>query len=112
LWLVALSFPNGFKTRANGRNQQPRAASQKTSLKIASRGLKDGVHFTGAINEKGDCVFFPMGAGVKRNGGLLRIAVFKNGVWWSTSISGPMPSVSDTNVTKTLSIAELTEIDK
>ncbi len=44
MWIVALSFPNGFKTRVNGRNEDTRAASRKTSLKIASRGLKDGVH--------------------------------------------------------------------
>jgi hypothetical protein len=45
VWIVALSFQNGIKTRVNERNKNNRAASRKTSLKIASSGLKDGVHF-------------------------------------------------------------------
>lgn len=77
----------------------------------AFEGIRPFKSGRGAVNERGDCVFVPLGSG--GDGKTIKetpFAVHEKGVWWTSRIEGGMPSVDATIFSRTSAVPALINV--
>jgi hypothetical protein len=94
---------------------QNRSASQSIVVSPTSTNvmeeLRPYTYGRGAVNEKGDCLFFPFNSGGEREHlGMTQFALYRNGSWWISSISGKLPELNDEGFARTSSVPALIKV--